>query len=48
MHKCYRCQKTSSLYIGRANYYVCGKCFEKYYKVPKGIEAEISLDKIGT
>ena len=48
MHKCYRCGKTSNLYIGRANYYVCGECFEKYYKVPKGVEAEISLDKIGT
>ncbi len=36
------------MYIGRSNYYVCGECFEKYYRVPKGIKAEIDITKRST
>ena len=47
MHKCYKCGKTSNMYIGRSNCYVCGDCFSKYYKVPQGIKAEIQIKDIG-
>lgn len=47
MHKCDRCKKVSHIITGRISANWCGDCFGKYYKVQKGIPAQIPLNKIG-